>query len=279
LTGSLRGAILSSIASEADDRPLTQHSRDTPQFYLTAPSPCPYLPGRQERKVFTHLVGDKATDLNDLLTHGGFRRSQSIAYRPACDQCRACVSVRVIANEFRPSRNFRRVLARNADLVGEQRSAVPTSEQYSIFRSYLDQRHRHGGMADMTVLDYAMMVEDSHVETRIIEYRRRNLSNGPNARGGELIAVALTDVLVDGLSMVYSFFDSSETTRSLGTFMILDHIARARRQGLPYVYLGYWIEGSMKMDYKSRYLPQQRLAPAGWLRVDAEGTTAPEPQD
>ena len=246
---------------------------------MTATAPCPYLPGREERKVFTHLVGDKATDLNDLLTHGGFRRSQSIAYRPACDQCRACVSVRVIANEFRHSRNFRKVLARNSDLVGEQRSAVPTSEQYSIFRSYLDQRHRHGGMADMTVLDYAMMVEDSHVETRIIEYRRRNLSNGPNARGGELIAVALTDVLSDGLSMVYSFFDPSETTRSLGTFMILDHIARARRQGLPYVYLGYWIEGSKKMDYKSRYLPQQRLAAAGWLRVDDEGHTAPEPQE
>ncbi len=125
--------------------------------------------------MFTHLVGDKAADLNDLLTHGGFRRSQSIAYRPACDQCRACVSVRVIANEFRPSRNFRKVLARNADIIGEQRSAVPTSEQYSIFRGYLDARHRHGGMADMTVLDYAMMVEDSHVETRIIEYRRRGI--------------------------------------------------------------------------------------------------------
>ena len=186
---------------------MTQHSRDTPQFYLTAPSPCPYLPGRHERKVFTHLVGDKAGDLNDLLTHGGFRRSQSIAYRPACDQCRACVSVRVIANEFRPSRNFRKILARNADIVGEQRSAVPTSEQYSVFRAYLDQRHRHGGMADMTVLDYAMMVEDSHVETRIIEYRKRTVDSGITGRGGDLIAVALTDVLSDGLSMVYSFFE------------------------------------------------------------------------
>ena len=106
---------------DAEESSLTQHSRDTPQFYLTAPSPCPYLPGRHERKVFTHLVGDKAGDLNDLLTHGGFRRSQSIAYRPACDQCRACVSVRVVANEFRPSRNFRKVLARNADIIGEHR--------------------------------------------------------------------------------------------------------------------------------------------------------------
>ena len=160
---------------------MTQHSRDTPQFYLTAPSPCPYLAGKEERKVFTHLVGERAGDLNDLLTHGGFRRSQSIAYRPACDQCRACVSVRVVANEFRPSRNFRKVMARNADIIGEQRSAVPTSEQYSIFRAYLDARHRHGGMADMTVLDYAMMVEDSHVETRIIDYRPRQRTGGGRA--------------------------------------------------------------------------------------------------
>jgi arginine-tRNA-protein transferase len=253
---------------------VTQHSRDTPQFYLTAPSPCPYLPGRQERKVFTHLVGDKAGELNDLLTHGGFRRSQSIAYRPACDQCHACVSVRVIANEFRSSRNFRKVLARNADIVSESRSAVPTSEQYSIFRAYLDQRHRLGGMADMTVLDYAMMVEDSHVETRLIEYRRRPADGLEAKTPGDLIAVALTDILGDGLSMVYSFFEPAEENRSLGTFMILDHIARARRMGLPYVYLGYWIDGSRKMNYKSRFLPQQRLAPSGWLRFDSDATSA-----
>jgi leucyl-tRNA---protein transferase len=257
---------------------VTHHSRDTPQFYLTAPSPCPYLAGRHERKVFTHLVGDKATDLNDLLTHGGFRRSQSIAYRPACDNCRACVSVRVIANEFRPSRNLRKVLARNNDIVGELRAAAPTSEQYSVFRAYLDERHRHGGMADMTVLDYAMMVEDSHVETRLIEYRTRDIDSGITGRGSRLVAVALTDILSDGLSMVYSFFEPDQYERSLGSFMILDHIARARRMGLPYVYLGYWIEGSKKMDYKGRFLPQQRLAPSGWLRIDADGGMS-EPQD
>jgi arginine-tRNA-protein transferase len=256
---------------------VTQHSRDTPQFYLTAPSPCPYLPGRHERKVFTHLVGEKAGELNDLLTHGGFRRSQSIAYRPACDQCHACVSVRVIANEFRPSRSFRKIIARNSDLVGELRSAVPTSEQYSVFRAYLDARHRHGGMADMTVLDYAMMVEDSHVETRIIEYRRREPRGG--AGRSDLVAVALTDILNDGLSMVYSFFEPDQAARSLGTFMILDHIARARRMGLPYVYLGYWIDGSRKMGYKGRFLPQQRLAPNGWVRVDAADSALAEPQD
>jgi len=247
---------------------VTQHSRDTPQFYLTGPSPCPYLPGRYERKVFTHLVGDKASELNDLLTHGGFRRSQSIAYRPACDQCRACVSVRVIVDEFRPSRSFRRIAARNDDLVGEFRSAVATSEQYSVFRGYLDARHHDGGMADMSVLDYSMMVEDSHVETRIIEYRRRQPGSLFSDQRGELIAIALTDILNDGLSMVYSFFEPEEQHRSLGTYMILDHIDRARSLGLPYVYLGYWIEGSKKMQYKGRFLPQQRLTAKGWVRIE-----------
>lgn len=244
---------------------MTQHSRDTPQFYLTAPSPCPYLAGKEERKVFTHLVGERAAGLNDLLTHGGFRRSQSIAYRPACETCRACVSVRVVADDFQPTRSMRRVSQRNADLTGEMRPAVPSSEQYSIFRAYLDSRHRDGGMADMTVLDYAMMVEDSHVETRIVEYRIRDRSSA--FRDGQLVAVALTDILNDGLSMVYSFFEPDEETRSLGTFMILDHIARAKAMKLPYVYLGYWVRGSGKMDYKSRYLPQERLMSQGWVRA------------
>ena len=250
---------------------MTQHSRNTPQFYLTAPSPCPYLPGQEERKVFTHLVGERAGELNDLLTHGGFRRSQSIAYRPACETCRACVSVRVVAEDFRPTRSMRRIMERNSDLIGEMRVAVPTSEQYGVFRSYLDARHRDGGMADMTVLDYAMMVEDSHVETRMVEYRRPMgadvVRNGQTA--GELVAVALTDVLSDGLSMVYSFFDSQHASRSLGTFMILDHIARCRRMGLAFAYLGYWVQGSRKMDYKGRFLPQQRLSPDGWKLVEA----------
>jgi len=219
--------------------------------------------------VFTHLVGERAAELNDLLTHGGFRRSQSIAYRPACETCRACVSVRVVAEDFRPTRSMRRIQERNVDLIGDMRPAVPTAEQYSVFRAYLDNRHRDGGMADMTVLDYAMMVEDSHVETRTIEYRRRGPDSSINGRGtGELLAVGLTDVLSDGLSMVYSFFESGEAPRSLGTFMILDHIARARRMGLAYVYLGYWVAGSRKMDYKGRFLPQERLTADGWKRVE-----------
>jgi arginyl-tRNA--protein-N-Asp/Glu arginylyltransferase len=249
---------------------VTQHSRDTPQFYLTAPSPCPYLKGQEERKVFTHLVGDRARDLNDVLTHGGFRRSQSIAYRPACETCRACLSVRVVVNDFKPSRTMRRIAQRNEDVIGELRHPAPTSEQYSVFRAYLDARHRDGGMADMTVLDYAMMIEDSHVQTRLVEYRRRGPDSGLNGRGaGDIIAVGLSDVLSDGLSMVYSFFEPEEGRRSLGTFMILDHIERAKKMGLSYVYLGYWVPGSRKMDYKGRFLPQERLMPSGWVRFES----------
>ena len=216
--------------------------------------------------MFTHLVGERAGELNNILTQGGFRRSQSIAYRPACEGCRSCVSVRVVANEFEASRSMRRIVNRNSDIVGEMKIAVPTSEQYSIFRAYLDSRHRDGGMADMTVLDYAMMVEDSHIETRVVEYRRRE-GDEAGRQAGDLIAVALTDVLGDGLSMVYSFFEPDEASRSLGTFMVLDHIERARQMGLAYVYLGYWVRGSRKMDYKSRFLPQERLTPDGWARV------------
>ncbi|MEO3387643.1 arginyltransferase [Mesorhizobium sp. CAU 1741] len=252
---------------------MTHHSTQSPQFFLTAPSPCPYVEGQFERKVFTHLVGDRAPELNDLLTQGGFRRSQNIAYRPACEHCRACVSVRLLVNEFEPSKNMRRVIARNSDLVGTAYSAEPSSEQYSLFRTYLDSRHKRGGMSDMTVLDYAMMVEDTHVDTKIIEYRKRGPDSFITGKGeGELIAAALTDRMGDGLSMVYSFFDPEMEDRSLGTFMILDHIARARAAGLPHVYLGYWVNGSRKMAYKVRFEPQEHLGPKGWERyVPAKG--------
>ena len=244
---------------------MTHHSTDTPQFFLTAPSPCPYLPGQMERKVFTHLVGDKASALNEVLTQGGFRRSQNIAYRPACEACKACVSIRVPVDQFETTRSFRRVLEKNTDLIGTRVDAAPTSEQYSLFRAYLDARHSQGGMADMTVLDYAMMVEDTHVDTMLVEYRFRGPDSGITGQGeGPLIATALTDLLSDGLSMVYSFYEPDFIDRSLGTLMILDHIRRARRMGLPYVYLGYWVDGSKKMAYKARFKPQQHLGPRGW---------------
>ena len=248
---------------------MADHSPEQPQFFMTAPHACGYLPGMVERKVFTHLIGRRAPQINDLLTQAGFRRSQTIAYRPACEGCRACVSIRVPVDQFKPSRSHRRVMEANRVLVGEQKSNSATTEQYALFRSYLAGRHPDGGMMEMSVLDFSLMIEDSHVETDVIEYRRRGPDTFINGRGtGSLIATALTDVLSDGLSMVYSFYDPSEETRSLGTFMILDHMERARRRGLPYLYLGSWIEGSRKMDYKARFMPQERLGRNGWELYD-----------
>jgi arginine-tRNA-protein transferase len=263
------GVELALKGSLHEGKSVTSQPRDAPQFYLTSPSPCPYLPGKEERKVFTHIIGRRGRELNEILTQGGFRRSQTIAYRPACDLCNACVSVRVLVDEFRPSANMRRIIKANRDLIGETLPNRPSSEQYSLFRRYLDTRHSDGGMADMSVLDYAMMIEDSHVDTRLIEYRRRGIDSGITGRGdGDLIAVCLTDEMSDGLSMVYSFYDPALQDRSLGTFIILDHIRRAKAIGLPYLYLGYWVDGSKKMAYKARFTPQERLLTSGWARVD-----------
>ena len=239
-----------------------------PQFYLTANSPCPYLPGRTERKVFTHLAGARAGELNEALTAGGFRRSQNIAYRPACERCRACVSVRVNVDRFDLTRSLRRIARTNADLIGEAMPPYPTAEQYALFRRYIDARHGHGGMADMSVLDYAMMVEDTHVDTQLVEYRRRGPDTFKTGEGeGPLIGVALSDRLGDGLSMVYSFFDPDESARSLGTYIILDHILRARAAGLPHVYLGYWVPGSSKMGYKAAFSGLEIYKGRRWIPI------------
>ena len=244
------------------------HPLNAPQFYLTSSAPCPYLDGRRERKVFTHLVGHDAQRLHDDLSHGGFRRSQNIAYRPACERCSACVPVRVLAQRFRPTRSMKRIAKRNRDLVASVAPNRPTSEQYSVFRRYIDDRHGRGGMSAMTVLDYAMMIEDSQIDTFMIEYRERTPDTAVTGEGGALVGVALTDRMRRGLSMVYSFYDPAYGDRSLGTWIILDHIERARREELDYCHLGYWIEQSHKMNYKSRFLPQERLTANGWDLFD-----------
>lgn len=210
-------------------------------------------------------MGDRAADMNDLLTQGGFRRSQKIAYRPACETCRACVSTRVLAQEFHRSESMQRIWRKNADLVGKISVAEPSGEQYALFSDYLMARHGDGGMVAMSVLDYAMMVQDSHANTSIIEYRLRGPDSFLNGEGtGDLIAVALTDTMSDGLSMVYSFYRTDMEKRSLGTFLILDHLERARLSGKPHVYLGYWVNGSPKMSYKTRFFPQEHLGSTGW---------------
>lgn len=259
------------MVKASDRRTMNTQASHSPQFYLTAPAPCPYLPGEMERKVFTHLVGPRATEMNDLLTQGGFRRSQNIAYRPACEGCRACVSVRVLVDEFEPSRSLRRVQSENRDIVSTVFPAQPSTEQFSLFRTYLDHRHQQGGMSDMSALDYAIMVEDTHVQTRLIEYRLRSPGDGLSLQPkGELVAVALSDLMSDGLSMVYSFFNPALVKRSLGTMMVLDHVKRAKALGLPHVYLGYWVKGSHKMDYKTRFQPQEHLTNQGWERYQPD---------
>lgn len=235
--------------------------RNFPQFFITAPAPCPYLSGRLERKVFTHLVGQDARSLNTQLSRGGFRRSQNIAYRPACDGCSACVSVRVPVNDFGLTRSFRRILARNSDLTVRAVRAKANGEHYGIFREYIDARHSEGGMAEMSVLDFASMIDETFVDSHLVEYRFRATDN----ELGELAGTVLVDMLEDGLSLIYSFYDPALEKRSLGTFIILDNIARAQKMGLKYLYLGYWVNGSAKMEYKARFLPQERLTPDGWV--------------
>ena len=240
-----------------------QQNTRVPQFFLTPGGPCPYLPGRTERKVFARLSGTLAQPLSEALTHSGFRRSQAIAYRPACDACSACVSVRIVTEGFELSRNQKRIARRNTDLVRDVVSAEATREQFALLRTYLDSRHAGGGMSDMGLFDYVAMVEETPVDTHIVEYRRPSLDGEP----GQLVACALTDVLRDGLSMVYSFYHPGEDARSLGTHMILDHVRAALTRGLPHVYLGYWVRGSDKMDYKSRFRPLEALTRDGWMRV------------
>ena len=245
---------------------MTEQQKHFPEFYVTAPQPCPYLPGRLERKLFTHLTHDKPPALIDKLLKGGFRRSQNIAYTPYCEGCQACVSVRVVVDEFKPRRTMRRILEQNSDLHVTRVEAVPTTEQYSLFRDYIDTRHGDGGMADMSVLDYAMMVEDSIIDTFLTEYRLAPKRGARAGEPGRLMGTVLSDRLSDGVSMVYSFYEPDEVSRSLGTYMILEHIAYARRLGLPYLYLGYWINGSRKMTYKQRFQPQEHLTNEGWVR-------------
>ncbi|MFM8821325.1 MAG: arginyltransferase [Phenylobacterium sp.] len=240
------------------------------RFYLTAPAPCPYLPDRLERKVFAHLpLGDGAL-VNDTLSQSGFRRSQNIAYRPACETCQACISVRIPAADYGLSRSDRRTLNRNADLQRSLVEAEATVEQFDLLSRYLRARHAEGGMTDMGWPDYVAMVEDTPVRTHLIEYRLPSQDGAP----GELAACVLVDLLGDGLSMVYSFYDPYLARRSLGRFMILDHLAQARMTGLPYLYLGYWVQGSGKMDYKAGFQPLEALGPSGWRLLGARDRDA-----
>lgn len=221
-----------------------------PQFYVTAPQPCPYLDGRQERKLFTALPADNAVRLNDALSKQGFRRSQNVLYRPSCAECTACLSARIRVEDFVPSRSQKRAIRKNSYLRRDATSPWATEDQYGLFRRYLDSRHSDGGMADMDIFEFAAMIEETPVKSRVVEYvDQSDTADGKRA----LVAVCLTDVLDDGVSMVYSFYEPNRSIDSIGTYIILDHVEIARQAGLPYVYLGYWVPGSRKMGYKANF--------------------------
>ncbi|MGL4542325.1 MAG: arginyltransferase [Polymorphobacter sp.] len=242
---------------------MTDQNFRFPRFFVTAPSPCPYIPGRTERKVFTELKGNDGATMHEALARIGFRRSQNVVYRPSCDGCSACVSVRVVAPEFKLSATQKRLMKRHADLEVSACAPWSTEEQFALLQRYLGERHPDGGMAEMDGYDFSDMIEQTPVDTVVIEYREP----GTEGRRGRLVGACLTDKQSDGLSMVYSFYATDIPERpGLGTFIIADHITRAAAAGLPYVYLGYWIDGCARMDYKTRFKPIEKLTPGGWRR-------------
>lgn len=227
-------------------------------FYRTAAAPCPYLGDRAERKLVTELAGRHATAFYNDLSRAGFRRSHHLAYRPACAGCAGCVPVRIPVAQFAETRSLRRIRNLNRDLTARTEAAIATIEQYRLFMRYQRSRHADGDMAAMSLGDYRAMIEDSPVMTRLVELR---------AEDGALAGGCLIDVLDDGLSAVYSFYAPDADKRSLGSFLVLMLVDEARRRGLPYVYLGYWIENSPKMAYKVRFRPLEALTCQGWRHL------------
>ena len=253
----------------SDNRPLvSQHPARTRAPHgdglrflgVTPLRPCPYLPGRLERSIVTPLAGTRADSAYDEMLSGGFRRSHLAAYRPACPGCRACVSARVCADAFVPSRSLRRVIARNAGVALNVLPALARPDHYALFRRYLAARHPDGTMAAMGREGYGALVEESAVETRLAEFR---------SPGGRLYGVCVFDLVADGLSAVYSFYEPTRVKDSPGSYMILRLVGEARTRALPYLYLGYWIDGCDKMDYKARFRPLEVHGPQGWTILDA----------
>lgn len=230
-------------------------------FYTTAPQPCPYLPDRIERKVIADLAVPEADALHSRLSRAGFRRSHTLAYAPMCESCMACIPIRLPVNHFTPDRSQKRTVRRNIDLRATLVPAHATPEHYALFARYQAARHADGEMAAMTAEDYRAMVEDTPVQTMLVTFHT------PDHR---LMAVSLVDRLEDGLSAVYSFYEPDAPERSLGSFAILALIEKTKLLGLPYLYLGYWVRGSAKMTYKSRYRPAEILNHGTWHTLDPE---------
>jgi len=257
------------LGPDAENRPkrdwLRRGGRITPaaersaapfrQFFATSPVACPYVPGRAERKLVVELSGGGSPQFYDDLSRAGFRRSHNFAYRPACRGCSSCVPVRIAVEDFTHTRSTRRIRNTNLDLSGRLAAARATPEQFRLFSAYQRSRHSDSDMASMTYIDFRGMVEDSPLRTAIAEFRDTS---------GSLVAASLIDLLDDGFSAVYNFYDPQQPRRSLGIWSILWLVEQCRRRGQPYVYLGYWIADSPKMAYKARFPALEHLAAGTW---------------
>jgi leucyl-tRNA---protein transferase len=241
------------------------------QFFATSPVSCPYVPGRSERKLIVELGGSGAALFYDDLSRAGFRRSHRFAYRPACRGCSSCVPVRIAVDCFGHTRSTRRIRNANRDIKGRLVAARATPEQFRLFSAYQRSRHSNSDMASMSYGDYRGMVEDTPVRTAIAECRDGS---------GTLVAASLIDLLDDGVSAVYSFYDPQQPKRSLGSWSVLWLVEQCQRQGQPFVYLGYWIADSSKMAYKARFPALERLDDGVWTEFapNAAGLRCPSPQ-
>ena len=227
-------------------------------FYVTSPAPCPYLKGKIERRLVAELTDRDEISLHDTLSHVGFRRSHGIVYAPICPNCRSCLAIRTLALDFKPSGSQRRVLRINKDVSFSEKPPVATHEQYELFSKYQESRHSGGDMSTMDYYDYQALIEETSVNTFILEYRILDV----------LVGACVVDQMGDGLSAVYSFFDPLYRSKSLGTHIVLNLILIAKQRNLPYVYLGYWVNGSRKMSYKEKFQPLEYYDGKGWIRGD-----------